>query len=583
MIKLKSFSENILPILRLVFSVVWLSNLAGTDAYFSVYTLIAFFSFYLLLRNVSSDLFTFKNKCGYMLVSAGFSLFILLANYPLFTTLGDPTLIGRSTSILVNAIDGVFTFLGGICVFYPIVLFFFSYFPIRVSTEERIQQNLLPWILVFCSFLLINLTHLFLVEFPGNATEDTFTQIGEMISGKYSNFNTFWHTVLFQSILTGAYAVFGNQNSSIAVFCIFQVLVLAFAFTYCLFTMYQFGIPKCWIIVSYCVYAFLPYNIALSITIWKDVLFAAACLIMITSWFRIMHGMGHKKISNYLIFVVASILFILSRTNGWLIYLVSFLFVLVFFRSYRRFVILMGSLAVFGWFLLNPALSMLSVSGDDPVESMSIPVQQVARVIVEDCELTEGESELLSQVIDLEEVPLLYTNWLSDPMKVELRSKNYDFFLEYFDDYRLLWLRLGMRYPVQYLKAWVDQTKGYWNAGYDYALYSETITDNSYGISKTVGGNVIASLFRLYFGLSRHVIFFEPFHSIGLHVWIFLLCFLSNVVNRRKQCLIFLPLLLLIIGLWFGTPVYCCFRYVYPLFVSIPLLVVISLYLPTKD
>jgi len=184
--------------------------------------------------------------------------------------------------------------------------------------------------------------------------------------------------------------------------------------------------------------------------------------------------------------------------------------------------------------------------------------------------------------MDLEEVPELYTNWISDPMKVEVRSKDYFYFQEHLGEYAKLWIRLGIRYPGSYLKAWVDQTKGYWNGGYDYAMYSETITDNPYGVEKSAGGNPVASLFRLYFGLSRHLIFFEPLHSIGLHVWIFLLCFVMNLRRRRQTWILSVPLLLLLVGLWFGTPVYCCFRYVYPLFVSFPLIVSTALYQTSK-
>lgn len=239
---------------------------------------------------------------------------------------------------------------------------------------------------------------------------------------------------------------------------------------------------------------------------------------------------------------------------------------------------MMGTLAMIGWVLLNPALVVLGVSEGDIVESLSVPIQQVSRVISEGCSLTEEEEKLLSRVVDLEEVPDLYTNWLSDPMKVELRSKDPDYFESHLSEYRNLWLRLGMKYPWQYLKAWVDQTKGYWNGGYPYAMYSETITGNPYGLEKSASGNPVASLFRLYFGLSRHVIFFEPLHSIGLHVWITVLCFILNLKKKREQAVIMVPLLLLVLGLCFGTPVYCCFRYVYPLFVSFPLILAMTLH-----
>ena len=74
------------------------------------------------------------------------------------------------------------------------------------------------------------------------------------------------------------------------------------------------------------------------------------------------------------------------------------------------------------------------------------------------------------------------------------------------------------------------------------------------------------------------MVFFEPLHSIGLHVWILILCFLLNLIRRREEWIISVPVLVLVIGLWFGTPVYACFRYVYPLFVCIPLIVSTAFY-----
>ena len=247
-------------------------------------------------------------------------------------------------------------------------------------------------------------------------------------------------------------------------------------------------------------------------------------------------------------------------------------------RRKKQLVLTMGVLAVIGWILLNPMLTFLSISDSDIVESLSVPIQQVSRVVADGGELTTEEEALLSQVADLEEISELYTGWLSDPMKEEIRSHDVSYFEHHIDEYRTLWLRLGLRYPWEYVKAWVDQTKGYWNAGYDYFLYAETITDNPYGVVKTGGGNPIASLFRLYFGLSRHVIFFEPLHSIGLHIWIVIICFALNIMRRREEAFISIPLLLLVLGLSFGTPVYSCFRYVYPLFVSFPLVVSTALY-----
>lgn len=577
MVRVRESLRNVFPIIQIIFVLVWLSNLASTDAYFSIYVLIAFLSFYLILRRDESAKPHKKSTILSLTVfSFILSFLVFLANYPIFTTIGDPALIGRSTSIMVNLLNSVFTLFGGICVFYPILSFFFKRFPRYVTLRGK-PNRLVP-LLVFASIVCIDLIHLFLVEYPGNVTEDSFTQISEMISGQYSNFNTYWHTMIIRFFLILGNSLFSDLNSSIALICVVQVLVMAFSFTYCLDTMFRYGVPKKLLVIGYVIYAFIPYNMALSITVWKDVLFAAGTLLMITSLFRILKELGNSRVLNYVIFILGSLLFLLSRTSGWIVYLVTFLLFVVFYRNNKMLLAVMGAMAVLGWALLNPMLTILNVAPGDPVESLSIPIQQVSRVIADGCPLTEEDEAMLSRVVDLEEVPSLYTNWLSDPMKVEVRSKDYDYFQENLGDYASLWVRLGLKYPWQYLKAWVDQTKGYWNGGYDYSLYSETITDNPYGVEKTVSGNPIASLFRLYFGLSRHIIFFEPLHSIGLHIWIVIGCMVLNIVRKRKEWLIAVPVLLLVVGLWFGTPVYSSFRYVYPLFVSFPLILSTTLY-----
>jgi len=571
--------KNFLPSLQIVFSLIWLSILSDTDAYFSVYVIIAFFSFWLQVHHGGDDGFT--KMRGMVLLFAGsavFSFVVILANYPIFTTIGDPALIGRSTSFFINLINCVFSFIGGICVSYPIFRFIFCRFPVSSVpiSEDSGKTKWLP-LLIFFSFALINLVHLFFVEYPGNMTEDTFTQISEMVSGDFSNFNTFWHTMIFRGIMTIGYTLFSDLSAAAAFFCTLQALMLCGAFTHCLMTMYHYGIPKPFVFGAFLIYAFVPYNIALSITIWKDVLFAAGCLLLISSWLRVLKSFGNQ-LWNYFVFTLGSLLFILSRTIGWMIYLVTFLLVIFVCRKNRKFLILMASLALCGWALLNPVLTAMQIPGSDSVESLSIPIQQVSRVIVDGSSLSDADSELLSHVVDLDEVPSLYISWLSDPMKEEIRSKDLSYFESHLSDYVNLWIRLGLKHPASYLKAWIDQTKGYWNAGYDYFLYAETITDNSYGVEKTAGGNPIASMFSLYFGLSRHIIFFEPLHSIGLHVWILILCFLLNLLKRREEWVISVPVLLLVAGLWIGTPVYCSFRYVYPLFVSFPLILSTAFY-----
>jgi len=419
----------------------------------------------------------------------------------------------------------------------------------------------------------VNLIHLFLVEYPGNVTEDPFTQISEMVTGSYSNFNTYWHTRFMQMILSVGYGLFRDVNGAVAFYNVVQLLIMAASFTYCVSTLYLMGVPAVYLALTAALYAFIPYNIALSITIWKDVLFAAGSLLMICAMLRILKSFGGRLIWNEIVLVLGSFLFALSRNNGWYVFFASLLVFFILLRKHKKLLLILTAVFACCWILTNPALDWLDVDEGEYSEAFSVPLQQVSRVIVDGCELTEEETELVSKVLDIEEVPQLYVNWLSDPIKLEFRSNDTAYFEEHFGEYVKLWIKLGLRYPGEYVKAWVDQTKGYWNGGYNYAMYSETVTDNPYGVEKSGGSNIIAKLFRLYFGLSRHVILFEPLHSIGLHVWVLFLCFVFLLMHRREEAALCVPFLVLILGLSFGTPVYCSFRYAYPVFTAMPLII----------
>jgi len=562
---------------------IWLSNLSGTDAYFSVYVLIAFFSFFCSLKNDRKPVVTCKKQRLILLIcSVIFSLITLSANYPLFTLVRDPATIQASTNLLVNLINTCFSFIGGISVSHPILSWLLTNLPLRFELSPRSDKEKPYFQYVSITFALISLIyllHLFCVEYPGNLTEDPFTQIGEMVSGSYSNFNTFWHTMLMQGILSFGYFLFEDVNAAVACFCTVQALVIAFAFTYTLATLYLVGMPKYVLCVVFLVYAILPYNIALSITVWKDVLFSAGCLLTIVSLYRILKSIGSRTSLNYAILIIGGFLFSFSRNNGWYIYLAALLISSIPLRKNKKVLGVLTGVFLICWTMCNPVLTALHVSGADYTESLSIPLQQIARVVADNCELSEEDTQLLSQVFELDEIPGLYTNWISDPIKIAFRDNNPEYFEAHVSDYVKLWIRLGLKYPGEYFKAWVDQTKGYWNGGYSLAPYSETVTDNPYGIEKADQNNLLAKLFGLYFGLSRHVIFFEPLHSIGLHTWLLAICCLMNCMQKRKEeaLLCVLPLVL-VLGLCFGTPVFASFRYAYPVFVSLPLIAPLTVF-----
>jgi hypothetical protein len=53
---------------------------------------------------------------------------------------------------------------------------------------------------------------------------------------------------------------------------------------------------------------------------------------------------------------------------------------------------------------------------------------------------------------------------------------------------------------------------------------------------------------------------------------------LINVLKKKEEFLLAIPLVVLVVGLWFGTPVYSEFRYAYPVILSMPLILGVTVF-----
>ena len=68
--------------------------------------------------------------------------------------------------------------------------------------------------------------------------------------------------------------------------------------------------------------------------------------------------------------------------------------------------------------------------------------------------------------------------------------------------------------------------------------------------------------------------------SIGLHVWTLAACAIVNGLKKREEGLMTVPILVLIAGLWLGTPVFAEFRYAYPMILTMPVILAATVFEP---
>ena len=562
-----------------VFVYIWLtvlSPLAQTDTYYSVYLLCGGAAFLCLYDNYRSPVLLSRGQ-GLLiaLFAALFAGAVVLANYPLFEPIG----------VLQNLFDGICVFIGGCFVGYQILLFLFRRLPLTVDGRERKHPGGV-FLLVFGSIAVIDLAYLFFALYPGVLTTDSYATVGQSLGQlPYDNIMPFWHTVTVQPFLRLGLSLFGNINAGVALFHSVQILFLAACFAFVLMTLYQIGVPVFAMVFVYAMYAFMPYNIVYSVTLWKDIPFAGAAVLFVTAFYRLLKQVGKSGVWNSLLFVLGAFGFSLWRTNGWYAFLVTV--IVMFFlmaKSHRKLLVMMTLVLVLCGILIGPALDVLDVGETNFVEAFAVPMQQIARVVANGRDLTETEQALLGEIFWLDRVAELYNPQTVDPIKFEtFRYDKVPYILENAGAYLKVYLGLAARYPGDFLKAWVEETKGYWNGGYFFWTYTLKLGENSYGIYQTPGENLIARLFAAAFRYIEKPAFLQFTTSIGLYVWGLVSCFVVTVLRRRREFLLTIPLLVLMAGLWLGTPVFAEFRYAYPLILSLPMILCATAFEPSSE
>lgn len=550
-----------------------LSPLSSTDTYYSVYLLCAVAGLLCLCDNYRTNPEKVHSERSTLMIrifSAVFSAAVLLANYSLFEPL----------SVLQNLFDAVCAFFGGFAIGDQILLCLLNRLPLRRDLSERKYPGRV-FAVVFGSIALIDLMYLLFALYPGVLTTDSFSTIAQILGeSPYNNVMPFWHTVTVEVFVELGLRLFGDINAAVALFHGAQILFLAACFGYVVVTLYQIGVPKMVLAVVYGIYAFMPYNIVYSVTLWKDIPFAGAAVLFCTAFYRVLKQVGKSRWLNYAVFILGALGFSLWRTNGWYAFLATV--VAMFFllrKSHKTLLVIMAVVLVLCWMLINPLLDVLGVEGTNFVEAFAVPMQQIARVVSNGRELTEEQTALLSEIFWMDKLGAMYDPLTVDPVKFEtFRYDRVDHILENLGDYLRLYLGLGLRYPGDYLKAWIDETKGYWNGGYFFWTYTLQMGENSYGIFQTPGENIIARLFAAAFRYIEKPAILQFTISIGLYVWGLVSCFAINILKKREEFLLTIPLLVLMIGLWLGTPVYAEFRYAYPVILSLPLILCVTVF-----
>lgn len=502
------------------------------------------------------------------IISVLLALFWVLGNYETYENAGFLTLIEMIVSII------------GIYLFVKKCLAIVVYKLARVNICSNVSGERKPVRFGICFFAICILCWLpyLLAYYPGIITDDAEWQLAQALGLRpFSNHQPWIHTMFHRFFYKIGYGIFHTANAGVAMCVVAQMCVMAAAFSYLCTIFYKKGVKKTCLLVCLIYFAIVPFNALYSVTLWKDVAMGAVVLLFSIVVWKITQ---REKIGgkNAILFLIMGLLLCILRSNGLYAYLLCFPFFVIFMKGKRKKIFILGM----GTILLalvykGPVLNYFNVTPPDTIESLSIPAQHIARVIVDGGTLTEEQEKLLSKAVDISKIKDTYDPALSDPIKVLVRQTgNQEYIATHKAEYLKLWIELGIKYPVSYLKAQIDQTKGYWYPDIQYWVTTTMIKENTWGMYRSPKmPTFVVDVMQYFETLYKQIPLLGILWSIGCYTWTMIV--LGGVtICRKKSILPFFPVAAIIISLFIATPVQAEFRYSYSMMATIPLFFMIA-------
>ena len=436
----------------------------------------------------------------------------------------------------------------------------------------------------------------FIAFYPGIVTLDSYSQINQAMGYEvFSNHHPFMHTLVIRLIVGNIYKITHNLDIGIAVFTILQMIANASIVAYTQVILNRLKVRKLIRLIAFTFYAFNPLVGIYVITMWKDVTMGASLLLYLLLSIELLYLHNrNKKIFIGLFFAGLAVLF--SKATGIamiFLSLLAFIFIMIRDKKIDIKVPALIMTAIIVWVTVQTlAINVFGILPTEKGESMSIPLQQIARTVVHcDSELRAEEKEIINEVLPYDLIAESYQPRISDPIKSKFNEKAYE---ENPGKYQRLWLDLGKRYPIIYLSSFLNNTYGYWYPETDYQFTSLDSYDTvvrmyiKRGWEKwianpnykecNISDEYFTSRLNNYYRVNnlRQIPIIGMLLSIGLYFWIYFVLFVRCFNQKDKR--LFIPLSL-VIGVFISclvSPVHAEMRYAYPAMILFPIILILA-------
>lgn len=412
-----------------------------------------------------------------------------------------------------------------------------------------------------------------LTWFPGGLYSDTISVVNQAYGvAPLSNQHTLLYTFEWKVCLKLAGY---NLFIGCALMMAFQAVVMAAVCSYTVLWLNRYGVGRVGCVFSVCFFALFPLFPYYVVSLWKDTTFSTFML-----WFCLCFAdavLARGRISRVQVasLCVSALLVAFARNNGKYIVLAAAVFLLVVCRREIRESLVSLFVPLFATLLViivvqGPVYSRLGVDSSSTVESLGVPIQQVARVIAYDGELSPEAEDVFYSIMPRETWKAAYRPLLVDSVKWN-PSFNASALSEDKLGFVRAYLDTGLRNPQLYLEGFLMSNAGFWDPLMGANENVAYVQLDMWSWSTVSQVDVIESLT----GVSlRSLLQPHGYFSCALFALIMLASLAVLAVNRQWQwaCAL-VPMLLLWGTLIIASPIAYSLRYCYALVLAIPLFV----------
>lgn len=487
----------------------------------------------------------------------GAGLFMLL--FPLFAVI---SMKGEQTHLQHSSLFIKFLIYIGTYVSIFMLALFIASLILSVTPSRPNPNKKWGYIFVYAFPSLIVWTFYLIAFFPGAMTADSIFQWEQAHTGKFND----WHPVMYTLFIMLVTSVWDSP----AAIGIAQIIIISIVIGYCLFELEKAGAPKWAVWTVSILFAVSPINGIYSITIWKDILYSTFILLFTTLIGKLIMTNGNwlKRFPSFLFFTITALGVVFFRHNGFVVCLASLIILFVVFRHlWKQWLLVISLVVAIHYAVTGPLFTYLKVTPSDPNEALSIPTQQIARVITYNGKMTEQQAEYINKIMPLDLWKKFYNPYVTDPIKFSGYYNKQAIFPDHLSTYLRTWWEICRQNPRLVIEAMAKQTSLVWQMnepkdGYTSMFVTNVFYGNKFGLKNEIISQPITKMVGAYLKLSETV--GKPFlwRPAVYMFFVLLFTFIAFLRNDRKAWLFPIAVLLNAGTVFIALPAQD-FRYLY--------------------